>query len=48
MQVIYQDEVERKHSGRADTMSVDIYAGRISRCVEGKYDGQIGVRRDRI
>ena len=48
MQVIYQDEVEREHGGRADTMSIDICAGRISGCVEGEYDGQIGVRRDRI
>ena len=39
MQVIYQNEVERKHGGRADTMGVDICARRIGRCVEGECDG---------
>ena len=48
MQVIYQDEVEREHSGRADIMDIDICTGRISGCVEGKYNGRIGVRRDGI
>ena len=48
MQVIYQDEVEREHSGRIDTMDTDICAGRISRCVEGEYDGGIRVRRDKV
>ena len=48
MQAIYQDEVEREHSGRANTIGIDICAGRISGCVEGEYDGRIGVRRNGI
>jgi len=41
MQAIYQNEVEREHGGRTDTMGVDICARRISRCVEGECDGGI-------
>ena len=48
MQVIYQDEAEREHSGRTDTIDTDICAGRISGRVEGEYDGRIRVRGDRV
>ena len=44
MQIIHQNEVERKHSGRADIIGVDICARRISGCVEGKCDGGIRSR----
>ena len=39
MQVIYQNEVERKHGRRTDTMGVNICARRIGRCMERECDG---------
>ena len=48
MQVIHQNEAKRKHSGRVDTMGVDICVRRIGRCVEGKCDGITRSRRGRI
>ena len=43
MQVIYQNEVKREHSGGTSAVGVNICVRRISGCVEGECNG--GTRR---
>jgi len=44
MQVIYQNENERRSSGEADSVDTIIYIGMISRYVERKYTKRLGSR----
>ena len=48
MQTIYKNEDERGSSRRTNLIGVVICAGRISRCLKGKYIGGFGSRSIRI
>ena len=48
MQIILENEVEGNDGRRIGAMCFVIYAGRISRCVEGECNGGVRVRRDGI
>ena len=45
MQIISQNEVEGGISRRVGPMDPIICTGRNSRCMEGEYNGGIGIRR---
>ena len=40
MQAVHTYEDEGDTSGRTNPIGIVIYAGRISRCLEGEYDGR--------
>ena len=48
MQVVYKNEVKKEISRKTSAVDTIIYIGKVSRCVEGKYNKGIGVRRSGI
>jgi len=48
MQTIHKNEDERGNSGRADSMGIVVCVGRVSGCMERKYVGRFGGRRNGI
>ena len=48
MQIICKDEVKGSHGRRTGIVGFVICAGRIGRCMEGKRDGGVRIRRGGI
>ena len=44
MQAISKNEDERSSNQRVNTVDFVIHAGRIGRCLKGKYSGRLGGR----